>query len=932
MVRQDRHCSRPREGGLGRRLRVVLLACAALPIGLLGALPLGDTFADTSPMTLLGRMSWGGMPPSVDEHSFDATLLVDPSTNRGFLTPSISTVRVFDLQSRTFKELSPPAGVSGSGVDGNARDVIDTVHHRVFYPERQYLAPSCALANGHIDVLSTQTLAWTKISAPCAPSGDILHPLGMSYSAAANKLYVVGHDEADQYTFTVANLPGIATFYLAQVDAETGATDWVVPVPRAICTTVTNYFPYGPVMVGRYKNTVALVCAHASAGSSWENFVVEVSLDSSGAVVMTGALPQYTITPTLGGIISPSFDAEAGKILVNFTLTGPALGSYVFDLSTHLFTGVISTGAEKVEDNLTGIGFDDTFGRVYLRNKVGLIAADIRHRPLPAGLVYSDLKDTVNNSTIRHSAQVIGVDSQRHIIYMPDYSSGGFLVYQDNVPATPDLAAPNPDQNTMNIPEVAGQTAATYSGTGNSFGTFLLSTGGPKQFINNTDPLCLPDPNPETGQPQPLSERDYLGHCVGDGVGPSGVGGADSAPQPGDRLWYFGHVRSATLTNEGANGDSAPVDLTDPATKKDLGNLGATPYLQGKGIIDHATCQDFGAGAKKGSADSGATSAAVSCDVGNASVSGWGADGGGSSGTALLPLMVSSASSSVTITKSQVHATALARGVQIPAGQVILSIGEISTDAVTNAHGRAGTASATFTRTISSFVSPSYTCAAICDPEQVVSAINTVFQQAQIAAVAVLPQPDGDTCLEKGTSACLSGTPLGYQAVVSKDAGLRTSEFTVNDDPTDTVAGLEIVYFNDGVNGTSRQIAQFAGVHAESHYGVFLLNQGGDNGGGGTDDGGATPPVTTSGGVTGGSGPATLGPSTTPPPTNPPAVANPLQEIISGLTQLIERGWRLIVSDPAHAGLLAAMWLLLLSPLYLALRRRALVMRMKGAA
>src|SRR5581483_5504837 len=187
-------------------------------------------------------------------------------------------------------------------------------------------------------------------------------------------------------------------------------------------------------------------------------------------------------------------------------------------------------------------------------------------------------------------------------------------------------------------------------------------------------------------------------------------------------------------------------------------------------------------------------------------------------------------------------AIADARNVSVPVpGAPPILIREIVSSAEATAHGRRGTATGAFERKIFGFVSvgqpgtPSdYRCSddpkdneQACQADRVAAAITADLQSAGLTAEASVPSPD-----PRG----VHGTPGGYQAVVTKDAGLEANDATANDDTTDTVDGLQIVFIEDGHAGKAREVVQLAGVHVEAHYGTFLLDATGT-------DLGATSPV-----------------------------------------------------------------------------------------
>ena len=108
----------------------------------------------------------------------------------------------------------------------------------------------------------------------------------------------------------------------------------------------------------------------------------------------------------------------------------------------------------------------------------------------------------------------------------------------------------------------------------------------------------------------------------------------------------------------------------------------------------------------------------------------------------------------------------------------------------------------------------------------------------------------------------------------------------------------------------------FAGVQAESRYGIFLLPE--------TSDG------TTVGGTRFDNPPPAGGPAGEPPPAGggTPAAPSPGGQsggpVVTYPIEAIAGGVKLLVTNPREAGLLFLLWGLFAAPIYLALRRRSL--------
>lgn len=108
-------------------------------------------------------------------------------------------------------------------------------------------------------------------------------------------------------------------------------------------------------------------------------------------------------------------------------------------------------------------------------------------------------------------------------------------------------------------------------------------------------------------------------------------------------------------------------------------------------------------------------------------------------------------------------------------------------------------------------------CSDLCDPEEVRDSINRALG---LRARIDLPEPE---------PARMSGTPGGFEALIVRDPFERANEASVNEEADARrleVPAMVVTVFADG-RVPSRVVISLAGVSAESHYGIFLLAQGG---------------------------------------------------------------------------------------------------------
>ena len=181
-------------------------------------------------------------------------------------------------------------------------------------------------------------------------------------------------------------------------------------------------------------------------------------------------------------------------------------------------------------------------------------------------------------------------------------------------------------------------------------------------------------------------------------------------------------------------------------------------------------------------------------------------------------------------------------------------------------------------------------------------------------------------------------SPGGFQAVLAKSADHRAGDLAVNDDDTHTVAGLEVIVYNDGAQGRNRIIVQLAGVHTEARYGIVELPDFSGFDGGGTTGEGETTAATGPIAVESDSGvftpPGAFGEDAYDEEPEHVRVASPvlyrpsrnggiLQRLLRPLADAVRDAIELLVTHPREFALLFVMWSLFAAPGYLLLRRRS---------
>ncbi|HEV7887400.1 MAG TPA: hypothetical protein VGO92_07570, partial [Acidimicrobiales bacterium] len=275
-----------------------------------------------------------------------------------------------------------------------------------------------------------------------------------------------------------------------------------------------------------------------------------------------------------------------------------------------------------------------------------------------------------------------------------------------------------------------------------------------------------------------------------------------------------------------------------------------------------------------------------------------------------LDITVTRATTSTKVSKDKAKglvstATARLEGVRI--GDV--SIGYIVNSATSFAKGRKGTAGTVFDKPQIGFVDgPGIpTCTDQCDLDAVLKALNSALAgRAEFRRVSP-------------SDRLAQGSPGGYEAGILKSEKQQASDNSLSGDKSVEIPALEMVVYNDNANiGRARQVYQFAGVRADSHYGVQLAGAEcstcGDAIGASIDVGtgvvGAAPPLLND-------GQPLLGRVMMPS-------ENVLRRFVRQAAAGADYSLRIIFSNPRDAMVMATVWVLLWGPFVASRRRRAL--------
>ncbi|MDQ3758143.1 MAG: hypothetical protein M3394_09880, partial [Actinomycetota bacterium] len=486
-----------------------------------------------------------------------------------------------------------------------------------------------------------------------------------------------------------------------------------------------------------------------------------------------------------------------------------------------------------------------------------------------------------------------------------------WLVIEDRVPVAEQPSVEEVDRYTTDVSEEQNVTGANFDGTGNGFGMRVLLTGG---LSAATTRALDPKQTAEHGSPCPMPDREAV----------------------------FGHVKTARVSNISAAAQASGItldqrthlDLADPAHRcwpnpafgilvRNVvpGDANKDVPAQGAEVAEGARgCS--GNGRDAGSSDGAVQRASsVECDQAKGEVR---ASAGAQ--LELEDLTVSSATTDVSVKRDGtggVVATVRSRAEGVSLG-AIGTIGRITTEAVTRAAGRPGTAAGEFRRTI---------CGVSVGTLEVSGCLTDAQQQQLVTSINQRMYGRGEARLREPDDSFRRGTPGGYQAAVQRDLNEQFGDVYVNRDMSQAVPGLELIFYrDDGRMGAGRQTVQFAGVEASSQYGIYCLN---GLGAGGRCNAAALP---SSFGDDRGpeDGAALFAAATLNERVEPnaslvePAAAavavekapgSPVRRFFGRVVEALKEVAGLLFSDPGELMLMAGVWFLIWAPCYLGERR-----------
>jgi len=756
------------------------------------------------------------------------------------------------------------------------------------------------------------------------PSWDLssvlpgMAPTGITYSAADDRIYIGGDLKGGVVVQEFSNAIVYPVGTVAALDPTTRQLAWIDPIQH--CPRLMETFGQGSV-VARSVDQPYIYVACWTASADWGQGVVPQIPGSATVVRLTVSptatqqqiltLPQEAF-PISGSFLNGSgfttgigiFDYGSDRFyLVSQSLATP--GAWVLDGHAPGWAGFVAAPAS--DDVWTGVNSGN--GHFYLGGSGGtspadwLLATAGRQTPVPQGEVMQGSRtgpfQTVSAAILADplSRRVFVTDDSRPIGRGPSDPFTTFVI-EDDTPDPPALLPPDFDRATADVPEGAG-TSATFAGHVAAFGSRVLAVGA-------SNPVCTTVSG--------ANGCVFLGTNLGDrGVYAARVAGGDLS----------GLDSSASA--QALSTDAQTASQVQNATGQVSGTVGGAGGDSAAPVLDAATwawpattCLD--ASQHKAAMESSTAGARsqVTCDLAAQSTTAESHFGG--IGVPGVSVASSDAVTSTVRTATQGTLTttsASASGVRLSSPGGTVSIGQVVATATAQAHGRVGTAAATWTRQLDQVViqDASGNVVAKCahsdstptDPCNLQRLIDLMNDVLTARVLVTLPQPAVDQ------------TPRGAFAEVRKsDADFHNDEVAY-DDSLPSVPALQIVTFADN-DSRSRNVVQLASIEASSIYQIhpaFADSAGGDGGGAAallppTPDSGTLPlPAVADTGAT----PASTQPAGTP--GTAPAVSTAPVSLADSLGFLLR--------SPAETLLLLGFWALVMTGPLSIWRRRSLV-------
>jgi hypothetical protein len=611
-------------------------------------------------------------------------------------------------------------------------------------------------------------------------------PLGMTYSAADDRVYVVG--EMTQ-SIVVGNagtgrkLVGPGTSIVA-LDGDTGAFAWATPLPE--CQQALYSLGLG-ALVARSKSRPALHVACTTGGTGGGDAfpgqagLIRVTVDPKAAPQDALTFPREFF-PISGSYFSGSypgiaaFDPGTDRFFMQ-SLARTTPGAWVFDGRLSAWVGFAT--APNSSNYWSGI--NPGTGKFYMGSPSAgeregyLLVADGRATPIPQGF---QAKVGVSG--------FIATDPGSNRLFVPSLSEdrpGYFdlIVLRDETPKSDPLRPPDYDALTSDVEETA-DTVTNFSGGANGFGARAVLVGGYRGALN----------------------------FAGDVISVSQLRG-------GDRGLTAARVPSVDLRPIGASA-TAQALVEDSSTEAELkeGAEAEWPWTP-------ASCLDGNGEAIEASGE-GSGAATVRCDLAKSTVTAYAAfDAVSGEGFRVGRSTFAAESHRDAKLGVVTTTTATAHGIELaPPGAGSVTIADVVATATTSAHGRPGTAKAKWERTLSGVVvrdaegavtQRAGECTSTSKEDQCASLQKQINDALGTKMRVDLFEPD------------VVRTPKGAFAGVQQTDGQFFNARTVNGQGTSftgeggsrAAPAFQLTVFNDSVE-RSRLILQLAAIQTNSIY------------------------------------------------------------------------------------------------------------------
>jgi hypothetical protein len=730
-------------------------------------------------------------------------------------------------------------------------------------------------------------------------------PIGMTYSRADDRIYLVGEFSGTVYgansIFSFGSKavgPGTAVVALTP---DTGKLLWVRPVPQ--CQQVLNSLNIGGLIArSAIRPALYLPCVTGAtpSGNTYPGQAGLLRLDIDPKADSTDQAVTFPVEffPISGQYFNGSgegiatFDYREDRFFLQ-SLAPKTPGAWVFDGKLSAWVGFVP--APNWTDQFAG--YNQGLGHLYIGlysgtnpplSTDGTVVADGRQTPVQTG-TFEPLVTGGFIPTDSGSNRLFALAADASTTLEP------YKVIADRSPRQHPQSPLDYDALTDGVTEDAAA-FVTYSADVNAYGADVALVGGMSGPLSVSGSLDIQPP--VAGGTRGL----MTARIGGLGLRPAGAS---------------------------ASAQSVVADLNTTKDYQTSGPLGAWPY-------EVVSCLDSGGGIKPQSTDTNRSSAAVDCSLAKARSHGE----SDAAAVAAGPLRVGNSTTDATSwrdavrgSRTSVDATSSGISVGVP-GVGRLRVGSLSAHLTTRAHGMNGTAVASYQRSVDGV--------RIVDPHGKLL-LGPVACSTTVTAAAGHKPTVHDSCgplaraVNEITQTRLRlnfplpqsiATPRGAYAAVQQSDSRFFEERTVNDQgvvfPHDSTAqrpspAMQLELFNDTTE-RSRLLAQFAAVQGDAIFDTSAASatqQSPPPPGSvpGPKAPGVAPPATgTDGSV------HLPGGATTTGAGQPPAVAaNP----VSGLT-----GWLLLHRSLRDALLLAGILALAAGAGLLAARRHQLLTAM----